>query len=215
MIAPGRPFAFRRRSRSVFDCPRADPTEPETNRLTNHEFGLKPHISRQPHLVTWEVEAPFRQATVFVTLTFAIAATVYLPHLAPERGWIGLSIPAELTAVAVLSPGIAAVALRVHDRGRAGVRTVIDGLSAWRAWWAVTLGFPPLFFAAMAATYRALGRDFTPEPLRLLAEVGVGAVPVMLIILVLAFGEEVGWRGYLLPPLQARMGACPQVSCSG
>lgn len=86
-------------------------------------------MGQQARLVTWNVETPRRRAMVFVALTFAIAGTVYLPLLGSSRGVVGIDVPAELTALGVLSPGIAALVLRIRHRGRAGIRTFIAGLS--------------------------------------------------------------------------------------
>lgn len=167
-------------------------------------------MSRQARLVDAEVERPLREAAVFVVVTFAIAAVVYLPLLAAARGWIGVSLPAGLSVFGVLSPGIAVLVLRANDGGRDAVRTSLSGLTAWRfgrTWWAVTLALPPLFFVVTDAVYVGLGGEFSPEPVRRLVEAGPAAAAIILVTMVLAFGEEIGWRGYLLPRLQARMGA--------
>ena len=42
---------------------------------------------------------------MFVAVTFLIAAGVYLPAIASDRGWIGVTVPSGLVLVGVLSPG--------------------------------------------------------------------------------------------------------------
>lgn len=167
-------------------------------------------MSRQARLVEAEGETPLREGAVFVALTFIIAASAYLPLLASARGWIVVTLPPTLSALGVASPGFAAIVLRVNEGGVDGLRTVLGGLTAWRfgrTWWAVTLALPPLFYVAADAVYIGLGRAFSPEPVRLLIEAGPAIVIILLVFFVLAFAEEIGWRGYLLPRLQARMGA--------
>ncbi len=167
-------------------------------------------MARQARLVTADVEDPLREGTVFVVLTMIIAASAYLPLLASARGWIGVTLPPTLSALGVVSPGLAAIVLRVNEAGVDGLRTVLGWLTVWRfgrTWWVVTLVLPPLFYVAADAIYLGLGRAFSPEPVRLLVEAGPAIVLILLAFFVLAFAEEIGWRGYLLPRLQARMGA--------
>lgn len=167
-------------------------------------------MTRQARLVKAEVENPLREAMVFVVLTSIIAAVAYLPLLASTRGWIDVSLPPTVSAIGVLSPGIATLFLHVKEEGSAGIRTLLNWLLAWRygrSWWAVTLALPPLFYVAVAAVNIGLGVEFSPDPIRFLVEQGPAAVLLLLTTLVLVTAEEIGWRGYLLPRLQARMSA--------
>jgi hypothetical protein len=88
-----------------------------------------------------------------------------------------------------------------------GLRSLLAQLLRWRVrpiWYAVALGAPLLLTLAFAVLYRATG--------------GVLPASVPLPVLVLIFfvyvglfhgglDEELGWRGYALPRLQARFGA--------
>ena len=164
-------------------------------------------MSRHPRLVTADAEQPLRAAAAFVALTYLIAAAVYLPLLAADLGWIGTAVPGGLQVVAIASPALATLVLRLRADGVAGLRSVLDGLRAWRfgrAWWAVTLGLPLVLVAGYAGAYVGLGYDFVPEPVRLASEAGPAIVAVVVVMIVLAAGEEIGWRGHLLPLLQSR-----------
>jgi len=167
-------------------------------------------MSRQPRLVTADTEPPLRAAGLFVAVTFLIAAGVYLPLLATDPGWISTTLPPGLQIVGILSPGIATLVIHLYDDGMDGVRSALGGLAAWRfgrVWWGVTLALPPAFAAALAGGSIALGQDFAPEPIRMLSEAGVAFVPLILVTVVLSAGEEIGWRGHLLPLLEARLSA--------
>lgn len=167
-------------------------------------------MSEQARLVTAEVERPRRAAVRFVAVTFLIATAVYLPLLAADLGWIETTLPPGLQIVGILSPGIATLLLTLYENGLDGVRGVLGGLAAWRfgrLWWGVTLALPPAFAAVLAGAAIALGQDFSPEPMRMLSEAGVAFVAVILVTVVLSAGEEIGWRGHLLPLLQARLSA--------
>lgn len=147
---------------------------------------------------------------MFVAVTFLIAAAVYLPLLAKDLGWITTTLPPGLQIVGILSPGIATLLIRLYDDGVDGVRGVLGGLTAWRfgrAWWGVTLALPVAFAAVLAGGVIALGQDFSPEPLRLVSEAGVAFILLIVLTVVLSAGEEIGWRGHLLPLLQARLSA--------
>jgi membrane protease YdiL (CAAX protease family) len=167
-------------------------------------------MARDPHLVTADADRPLRAAAVFVAVTFLIAAGVYLPAIASDRGWIGVSVPSGLVLVGVLSPGIATVVIHLHDDGVAGVRRVFGWLTAWRfgrVWWGVAVALPPVFIAGYLAAYVGLGHDVALEPPGLGVETVGMVVLLALLTAVTAVGEEIGWRGHLLPLLQARMSA--------
>lgn len=156
-----------------------------------------------------------RRSVAFVSLTFALSLAVYLPIIASSRGFVGVEVPTGLAAVGVLSPGIAALFLTTWRRGTGGVRQLLGSLTKRRfgaRWWAATLLGPPGLIGATYATYLALGGSVEQSlTIRMLGEAGLMAVviiPVLVVVTVaLALGEELGWRGYLLPLLQARFNA--------
>jgi CAAX protease family protein len=114
-------------------------------------------------------------------------------------------------APALIAPGLAAVlvCLLLGDRRR--LAGLAAGLVRWRMplrWWVAALsplGFLAVALAAGAAAGQlpaagAFGR-YTGLP-------AVGVLGVAALALVVnGFGEETGWRGFLLPLLQKRVGA--------
>lgn len=160
-------------------------------------------------------EGPPGGAVGFVGLTFVIALVVYVPLVAASRGWINANIPESLAILGVCSPALAAFALRAREHGLEGVREFLRGLTHRHVparWWAVTLLLPPLSVALTYAGFLALGGEFVvAERLQTFLDTGWTVVFVApttaLVVVTVSFGEEAGWRGYLLPLLQARMGA--------
>jgi membrane protease YdiL (CAAX protease family) len=115
-----------------------------------------------------------------------------------------------LTVIGTFGPLVAAVVATAQESGRAGLRSLLSRIVRWRVapiWYGVVLLGPILLYlAALALEVVALGGQ--PPSLGAL----VGVLPILVIITVymvifVALGEEVGWRGYALPALQARYGA--------
>jgi uncharacterized protein len=119
-----------------------------------------------------------------------------------------------LMVIGTFGPLVAAVILTAQESGRTGLRSLLSRILQWRVapiWYAVALLGPLVItLAAMVLEVALLGSQ--PPSLELL----IGELPsTLLTILVNAvymlifvtLGEEVGWRGYALPALQARYSA--------
>jgi membrane protease YdiL (CAAX protease family) len=81
-------------------------------------------------------------------------------------------------------------------------------MARWRVaprWWLAALS--PLAFLAVALVGEWIAGDRLPSAAefgRFTGMPAIGVIGVFLLILVAAFGEETGWRGYALPQLQRR-----------
>jgi membrane protease YdiL (CAAX protease family) len=111
---------------------------------------------------------------------------------------------------ALVGPALAALVVTALVWGRAGVRDLLARMARWRMpwrWWAAALS-PLAFLAAALAVGLAAGKlpsgsDFG----RYSGLPALGVVPVVVIAILITFGEETGWRGFALPLLQRRHGA--------
>ncbi|HSK99141.1 MAG TPA: type II CAAX endopeptidase family protein [Rubrobacteraceae bacterium] len=161
---------------------------------------------------TATTSAPTTAARAFPLMYFiiALAFTGLFWTLAAlgARGVIP-SLPG-VTVIGTFGPLVAAVVLIAHESGRVGLRSLLGRILHWRVapiWYGVVLLGPILLYlAALSLEVILLGGQ--PPSLGAL----IGALPILAIVTVymvifVAFGEEVGWRGYALPALQARYGA--------
>ena len=121
------------------------------------------------------------------------------------------AIPAlpGLTVIGTFGPLVAAVIVTAQESGRTGLRSLLRQVVRWRVaptWYGVVILGPLLIQLVAIALHVSLGGQM--PTLGAL----IGALPTMVIVTVymvifVALGEEVGWRGYALPALQARHGA--------
>ena len=106
-------------------------------------------------------------------------------------------------------PLVAAVVVTAQESGRAGLRTLLGRIVRWRVapiWYGVVILGPLLVQFGAIVLHVMLGGQM-PNFGAL-----IGALPVLLVtavymLIFVALGEEVGWRGYALPALQARYSA--------
>jgi membrane protease YdiL (CAAX protease family) len=145
--------------------------------------------------------------TYFV-LAFAFTWALWVPAALEARGLIS-PLPVPATFLGAFGPLAAAMVVTALESGRAGLRSLLDRVVRWRVapvWYGVAILGPIALMLAAIALHVVLGGQ--PPSLGLL----IGALPTLLIYIVymmltVALGEEVGWRGYALPALQARYSA--------
>jgi CAAX protease family protein len=170
---------------------------------TSETSGLRPLLRRYPILFGF-------------VLMFACTWPIDLWAAAASHGWVSVAIPPVLPILVGYGFVIAAVAMTAILDGRAGVGVLLRRFLVWRfavIWYAVVLLGP------VAVDLAGIGIDVLlhgtvpafdqPFALRIAGpSLGLAvALPLFFLMGVLTNGEEIGWRGYALPRLQARHSA--------
>lgn len=149
---------------------------------------------------------------LFIALAYAITWLAWLPGIIQHKSIFSISMP--LTLLGGFGPAIAAVLTTALTEGRPGLKWLGRRLVAWRVplrWYGVALLLPLLtFVGAMALEMARTGQfpGFRPP-----AGDGTGAMILTVLTsyliqtLLTGGNEELGWRGFALPGLQARFGA--------
>ncbi len=163
------------------------------------EPGLKAFVKRQPLL------------SMYIIL-FLLGWSGLIVQVLNSQGLLPMSLPlsAFVQILTGWAPGIAAVLITAILAGRAGVRDLLSRFLIWRVglqWYVLALfliaaiilggiGLHALFGGAMPAI-PAAGSSFVNTAIVFVVFIVLGA---------LLNTEEIAWRGFALPRLQARYG---------
>lgn len=152
---------------------------------------------------------------VFFVLAYLFSWLIALPLVLKRQGVWDPGIPWALHYCIALGPMLSAIVVTAWCTGRKGLSELFGRVFQWRVgwvWWLVGLGSPVLLFLLAAVVVR-LHSGHWPHFARLgeiefLPYIGITGAWLLWVISY-GFGEEIGWRGFALPRLQAHMGALP------
>ncbi len=148
-------------------------------------------------------------APIYFVLAYLLSWLVWIPVAAAylRRGGQLSGGYLVIAAIGLYGPAIAALIMTGIIEGKEGLRRLLSKClhrRVGRTWFAIVLlGYPALYVGATALYIGLSGArpSFHPETL-------FRIVPVFLMALPLGpLGEELGWRGFVLPRLQCRYGA--------
>ena len=118
-----------------------------------------------------------------------------------------------LQGFSFFAPAISAIIMTAANEGVTGIRALISKLFLWRAnlkWYLIAILAPIVLELLAVLTHIILG-DTTPaihftDWVQMLPSQLPGLAILLIFLVLSSAGEEVGWRGYAMPGLQARYG---------
>jgi membrane protease YdiL (CAAX protease family) len=144
---------------------------------------------------------PMASAATFALIAFAVSWTLWFAVAATPQ----LAFNPIFYLPGTIAPGLVALALTKFKGGSAALSSLLNRIFAWRAnwrWYAFAVLFMATVKLGAAIAHRAITGEWPQfgdvAPLIMLAAVLV-STPVQA-------GEELGWRGFMLPALAERIG---------
>ena len=150
-----------------------------------------------------------RPFLTFYSLTLAISWSFWIPVAVSHQALLPFWPSTLFLIFGAFGPSLSAIVLTAIDGGVTAVRGLFGGLLKWRIgvrWYLVALLSPAALCLSAVALHVLLGgvapRLYSPVPWYLL--------PAYFLLVLLFIGpitEEIGWRWYALPMLQAERSA--------
>jgi membrane protease YdiL (CAAX protease family) len=155
------------------------------------------------------------QLPLFFVMSLA-SWVIWIPQAAVALGIRESAIPLDspANALTVWGPGVAAIVVTLLTVGRGGVRRLFRPIRRWRVgiqWYIFVLLFPVGKWLVAYVLDVLLGQSYELGVSPILSVFGPEQAIMLPIAVVFAFpntlGEELGWRGFALPKLQAKSSA--------
>ena len=144
----------------------------------------------------------------FFALAFALTWPFMIADALRAHGFLPADTQDYLLLGQAYGPTWAALIVTGATSGKAGIRGLLGKLLVWRVgpqWYAAAIGIPFVLFFLPIQLYALLGGQAPPLPT--LSPSLILNLVVLLVVGGLINGEEIGWRGYALPRLQAQHNA--------
>ena len=159
---------------------------------------------------------------LFFALTFALSWGLWIASALAAQGQHAFPVPATLAGLlGAWAPSLVALVLTLFLDGGSQVRLLLRRLALWRVGWRpflFALGWPVLLSLAVTSLTVLAGSpppDFAhppvvrvyPAPAEAFQAGFLPLLPLVFLTQLLgsSLGEEMGWRGFALPRLQARV----------
>lgn len=149
--------------------------------------------------------------TAFFVLACLISWALWAPLWLPALGITGLPALPFHHALGAFGPLAAAFLVTVRETGRSGTGDLLRRMVLWRGVWVAIGGLAPfaLLGLALLGAWLVADTPLAPPGIGLSREFPQWSAPGVLLyhLMTFGYGEEVGWRGFALPRLQAHRSA--------
>lgn len=152
---------------------------------------------------------------LFLLLTLIISWAIWIPQAVAKLGNPDAPIASgsPLNMLAVWAPALSAILLSRMIEGKAALQVILHPIRRWRVgipWYLFILFYPSGIWFLARAIDTALGQSFA-FTVPIFTYFPPEQSYMVVVAIVLAFpntvGEEIGWRGFALPSLQAKYNA--------
>jgi len=156
------------------------------------------------------------QLPLFFLLSLIISWAVWIPEAAATLSNREAAVAGggALDVLAVWGPGLSAILLSLLMAGKVGPRALFRPIRRWRVgiqWYLLVLLYPAAIWLVARAIDAVFGQSYELTFMPILTYFGPEQAIMVPVALVFAFpntlGEELGWRGFALPKLQAKYNA--------
>lgn len=143
----------------------------------------------------------------FILLIFALSIPFWVAGAVAARYPKALPIDLPVSALMAVCPLVAALILTHREHRPGGVKNLLKRAFDCRrirkkTWYVPIVLLMPAIMVLSYGLMRLLGRPL-PQP-----HIPLGVIPIFFIAFFIgAAGEELGWSGYILDPMQRRWGA--------
>lgn len=143
-----------------------------------------------------------RQLIVFFILAYVIGWASWLPAFTMP------AVPGFVALIGLYAPAIAGLIVAGLADGQAGIREILSRFRKWRfgvPWYLLALGLIPAIFVSAVFLTAAMSRT----DVRHFAATNPWyfVVASFIFLMVITSGEEIGWRGFALPRMEAALGS--------
>jgi len=142
----------------------------------------------------------------FFCLTYVLSWASFFA--AGAMSGAGAALRGPLFLVGSFAPAVVGLALTSQAEGRVGVRRLLREVVQWRVgvrWYLLAVSYMAAIKLAVALVYRLATHSWP----RFGHEAWYVILAAILLSTPVQAGEEIGWRGYALPPLAGRWGLAP------
>jgi len=150
-----------------------------------------------------ETQSTLMPVALFALLAIALSWALWFPIIASQHGWIDVKIP--VMPWGSFGPALAAILLSLRS---GSVRELLRPILRFRARgldYAIAV-LSPMLALVIAAAVEFFARGKAPEFANLDKLWMAPILWVVILIIGGPLGEEIGWRGFALPRLLARIG---------